>query len=254
MLTTLILLFFAYVVLFLLSVFLRDNSIADIFWGSWFVIIALSSFFTLENPNLTQIFVTGFITFWWLRLTYHIGRKKLSHSWEDARYAKWRKQWKYFYIRSFFQVYLFQWFLMCLIATPIFLINLNLLLSNNYILVIVWWAIAIFGLIYEIIADSQLKQFIKTKKKWEILTSWLRKYSRYPQYFGESIFWLGISIIALQVHVFALLWWWVITFLLLYVSWVPMLEARYAWDKNYEKYSERVPKFLPKISLLLWKK
>jgi steroid 5-alpha reductase family enzyme len=33
------------------------------------------------------------------------------------------------------------------------------------------------------IADKQLAKFVKNKKSGEILTSGLRKYHRYPQYF-----------------------------------------------------------------------
>lgn len=234
-----------YLVLFIISVILKDNSIADVFWGLGFVIITFVSFFISENRSISQGVITALVTLWWMRLTYHIAKKKLSHSWEDARYAKWRNQWKYFYTRSLFQVYLFQGLLMCIIATPIFLVTLNLLLIENFILVIVWWCISVFGLVYEIIADIQLKKFMTIKNKWEILTAWLRKYHRYPQYFGESIFWLGISCLSLQVSLFGLIWWWVITFLLLYVSWVPLLEARYTWNKKYQEYSRDTPIFIP---------
>ena len=68
---------------------------------------------------------------------------------------------------------------------------------------------------------------MKTKKKGQILTEGLRKYHRYPQYFGESIFWLGISIIASQVSIFAFIGWIVITIIVRYVTGVPLLEQRY---------------------------
>ena len=103
-----------YVLLFLLSLWLEDNSIADIFWGSGFVVIATMSALMQENISLAQFILSSLIMLWGVRLTMYIGRKKSHHSGEDARYAKWRKTWKYFKIRSFFQVYLFQGFLMCL--------------------------------------------------------------------------------------------------------------------------------------------
>lgn len=241
-------LFACYVMLFAFSVYLRDNSIADVFWGLGFVIITILSYFLSWDWYNTQVLITGLVTIWGIRLTTHIISKKLPYKGkEDARYARWRESWTYFYTRSFFQVYLLQWALMLIISTPILLFTLSDTIQENMFLIVLWGTIAIVGLIYEIIADRQLKEFIKIKKEWEILTTWLRKYSRYPQYFGESIFWLGISLLSLQVSVFGLVWWWVITFLLLYVSGVPLLEARYAWNKKYAHYSSKTPVFIPKF-------
>ena len=146
-----------------------------------------------------------------------------------------------------------QGFLMCIIATPIFFMNLNNSYDPNIVLSILWWAIALFWFFYEMKADKQLADFIKIKKKGQILTTWLRKFHRYPQYFWESIFWLGISIIGSQVHMLAFIWWIVITLLLRFVSGVPLLEKRYQGDKTYAKYSEKIPVFLPAWNRMLTK-
>lgn len=245
----------AYTLLFLVSVKLKDNSIADIFWGIGFIIIALSSYMLYWVGYLSQLIVTWLVLLWGMRLTLNILAKKLPYDGhEDPRYARWRKSWKYFYTRSFFQVYLFQWFLMCIVATPIFLINLESGYIENISLSYFWAWIALMWLIYESIADWELKSFVKTKESWEILTSWLRKFHRYPQYFWESVFWFGISLIALQISLWSLLWWLMITFLVRYVSWVPLLEERYKRNKKYQEYSKETPIFIPDFSPLLWKK
>lgn len=234
-----------YILLFFLSVWLEDNSIADIFWGAGFVVITMLSLLMLKQAVISQLVMSTLITLWWVRLMIYIWRKKSHHSWEDARYAKWRKKWKYFLARSFFQVYLLQGFLMCLVATPIFILNLTANPELNVYLTGIWALIALTGLLYEIIADSQLTEFMRIKRKWEILTTGLRKYSRYPQYFWESVFWFGICMIAVQVSIVAFVWWIAITILVRYVSWVPMLELRYKWDKKYQKYSKNTPIFIP---------
>ena len=244
MFTIIFSLLLTYILLFLLSVYLRDNSIADIFWGLWFVLIAWISYM-LSEYSITQLLLTILVTAWWLRLALHIGSKKIWKKWEDPRYARWRESWKYFYTRSFFQVYLFQGFLMLLIAFPLYA---HLLFEpREYIekILILWALISTFWLIYEVIADSELKLFIKTKKSWEILTSWLRLYHRYPQYFWESMFWFGIIIIALFYTPLVIISWIVITFLLTKVSGIPLLEARYADNEAYQKYSEETPLFFP---------
>lgn len=243
------------IALFLLSIKLRDNSVIDAFWGMWFVIIAVMSYFLFSDKTTAQTVLTLLVTAWWVRLFLNIMAKKLPYTFghEDTRYARWRKQWKYFYTRSFFQVYMLQGFLMFLVATPILLVNLFQVWEVSSSLIFFWWAVALFWLIYEARADAELAGFIVNKKSWDILISWLRKYHRYPQYFWESVFWLWVSIIASSISAFAFIWFWVIFILVRYVSWVPLLEERYKWQENYEVYSKTTPIFLPdysKIKLL----
>lgn len=240
-----------YLWLFIYAYYKQDNSIVDVFWGPWFVIIALLSYFLFSAWWAAQMLITLLVTAWWVRLALNIGAKKIWHSSEDARYARWRKQWKYFYIRSFFQVYMFQGFLMCLVATPIFVMNMENSFDESILLTFVWGLIALWGLIYEARADAELAGFIVNKKSWDILTNGLRSFHRYPQYFGESLFWFGIALIASQISLWAFLWWWVITILVRYVSGVPLLEERYSWNTDFEKYSKRVPIFIP--NFFLWK-
>ncbi len=251
MITIISILFVLYVFLFLASIYLEDNGIADIFWGFGFMVIAGLWFFFYSNETFAQTLVTFLIFLWGTRLTLYIGMKNLNHSKEDSRYAAWRTEWKHVKTRSFFQVYMLQGLLMCIIATPIFITNLTQSYDPSMFLSILWWAIALFGFFYEMRADKELGSFMKTKKKKEILTTGLRSYHRYPQYFWESMFWLGVSVIASQVSVFAFIGWIVITLLLRYVSGVPLLEKRYEGDKRYKKYSNTTPVFIPAWNRIL---
>jgi len=248
-------LFACFVLLFLLSLRLRDNSIADVFWGVWFVIIAVTSYALWSVSYTAQLVITLLVSAWWVRLFVNILSKKFPYDGkEDARYARWREKWTYFKTRSFFQVYLLQWFLMFLVATPILILNLSSWFEQNNVLSFLWWGIALFGLLYEARADAELAWFIKNKKKWDIFTWGLRYFSRYPQYFGESVFWFGIAVIAAQVSLLWFIGWVIITILVRYVSWVPLLEERYKWQKNYEKYSQTTPIFFPDYSKIQFKK
>lgn len=239
-----------YIALFLLSLRIRDNSIVDIFWGIGFIIIAIMGYLLGTNTAVWNSILTLLILAWGIRLSTHIARKKCSHSGEDARYRKWREEWKYFYTRSFFQVYLLQWVFMCIIALPIFMMNFYAQQETGLSFITLLWAcIALAWLWYEIKADRELSSFMKVKKPEEILTSWMRKYSRYPQYFWESMFWFGICVIASQVSMIAFVWWAVITYLVRYVSWAAMLEARYEGNKKYEAYSKKTPIFIPNFFL-----
>jgi len=243
-------LFVAYLFLFILSVYLKDNSIADIFWWAGFVLISIVSYY-LSDGQMVQTLLTVIVNAWGVRLAIHIWSKKLSHSGEDARYARWRELWKFFYTRSFFQVFLFQGFLMLLIAFPLYahlFFEADIFVSK---ILLLWGYIALFWLIYETVADTQLQQFVKTKKPWEILTWGLRKFHRYPQYFWESLFWFGICIIASAYTPLVFISWGIITFLLLKVSGVPLQEARYKDNESYQDYANSTPVFFPDWSRLV---
>ena len=242
---TISILIICYFILFWLSIRLKDNSIADVFWGLWFVIISLSLYLFESDKNIAQILTLLLISIWWIRLFYLFFSRKLKKSGEDPRYGKWRDEWKYFYTRSFFQVYLLQMILMLIIATPLFLIFLNP--EVHILTLILWLLIATAWFIFETIADSQVKEFVKNKKPRQniVYTGWLYKYSRNPNYFWESMFWLGLSIISLHISVFWIVWYAIITFLLLKVSGIPMKEIRQKKKDNWEKYAAITNRFIP---------
>lgn len=206
----------SYFLLFLLSIVLKDNSIADVFWGMGFLQVALHAFILSGSRTASQVLFTILIALWAVRLASYILSKKWIKKGEDPRYASWREQWQHFYLRSFFQVYLLQAVLVLIIAIPILLINTTPPPAG--LVTVSGIVIALCGLAYETIGDLQLHSFIKIKKKGQIMTRGLWKYSRHPNYFGESVFWLGASIVAAQVSLLAFISWLLITSLLRYVS------------------------------------
>jgi len=241
--------------MFLLSLKLKDNSIADVFWGIGFVVLAIVSYLLFSSWFTSQVLVTLLVGAWGVRLFLNILSKKLPYEWkEDPRYLRWRKQWTYFKLRSYFQVFFFQGFLMFLIATPILIVNLSSWYQELASVSLLWGFISLFWLLYQSRADSELAGFIKNKKSWDILTSGLRRFHRYPQYFGESVFWFGIAVICSQISLLWFIGWIIITILVRFVSGVPLLEERYKWQKNYEKYSETTPVFFPDFSKISLKK
>ncbi|MBP9780129.1 DUF1295 domain-containing protein, partial [Candidatus Gracilibacteria bacterium] len=180
MLSILLILLITYILLFIISIKIRDNSIVDVFWGVGFMLIAGISFVQSEK-QLFQILVTGLVMLWGIRIVSHIGFRKWKERKEDPRYAKWREEWGngwYFYVRSFLQVYLLQMILLFIVATPILVVNLSVIPANAGIqfsdagfrvkpgmteqcclMLGIFFAFA--GLIFEAIADLQLKEFIK---------------------------------------------------------------------------------------------
>ncbi len=77
------------------------------------------------------------------------------------------------------------------------------------------------------------------------MRSGLWSYTRHPNYFGEATMWWGIYLMA-----FPIAWWSIIspmliTWLLLKVSGIPMLEKRWEGNKEYERYKKNTNAFFP---------
>ena len=66
----------SYILLFLYSLKIRDNSIVDVFWGMGFMIVAVLSFFQ-SDMTLVPVVVTTLICIWGIRIVSHIGLRKL---------------------------------------------------------------------------------------------------------------------------------------------------------------------------------
>lgn len=232
---------------FVIALLRKDNSIVDIAWGPGFIMVALLTFFLEERFEARHVLISGLALIWGMRLALHIYLRNRGRG-EDFRYAKWRREWgKWVVPRSFFQIFMLQGVFLILIALPIILVNgsseegLNLLDAAG---AVPWFV----GFFFEAVGDSQLSRFKKNpENRGRIMTDGLWKYTRHPNYFGEAAIWWGIFLIALSVRngwaaVISLL---TITFLLLKVSGVAMLEKKYAGNSEFAGYARRTSAFFP---------
>jgi steroid 5-alpha reductase family enzyme len=238
----------AYVsVVFVIALIKRDNSIMDIAWGPGFVLIAWYTLLAASDFQAPQLIVTALVSIWGLRLGYHIFRRKRGEG-EDFRYRKWRETWgNLFLVRSYFQIFILQGLLMIVVAAAVILIN-GSSASGSLILAIAGSLVWLFGFYFESRGDKELLEFISDpQNKGRLMTSGLWSYTRHPNYFGEATQWWGIFIIALGypdgwVTIISPL---MITFLLLKVSGVPMLEKKFADTPGWDEYARRTNKFIP---------
>ena len=88
------------IMLWLVSLILRDSSIVDIFWGTGFVITNWVYFaLTTNGVTARKWLVSILVTVWGMRLTLHILKRNIGKP-EDFRYQKWRnetgKKWWWF--------------------------------------------------------------------------------------------------------------------------------------------------------------
>lgn len=234
--------------LWLVSLVLKNSSIVDVFWGIGFIIVAWLAFFLAPQGYLPRKqIVVALVTIWGLRLAVHIGIRNWGKP-EDFRYAKWRQENgpRWWWI-SFFQVFLLQGVLMWIIAAPIGAAQTSGFPAILTPLDIIGAALWIVGLLFETIGDLQLMNFkADTSNRGKILTTGLWKYTRHPNYFGEAVLWWGYYVIALAAGA-----WWTIfspilmTFLLMIVSGVAMLERTMQTRPGYEEYITRTSAFVP---------
>jgi steroid 5-alpha reductase family enzyme len=115
------------------------------------------------------------------------------------------------------------------------------------------WA---FGFAIEVVADAQKSRFsANPDNKGKFIQTGLWSRSRHPNYFGEIVLWVGVTIIALPVLQG---WQWVslispifVTFLLTRVSGVPLLEKKadkkWGGQEDYESYKKRTPVLIPRL-------
>lgn len=242
-----VLVFIYMTMFFIIAQIKKNNSIVDMGWGIGFVLIALYTLLKGGNYNPRSVTVTILVSIWGIRLFYHILKRNLGKP-EDFRYAAWRKEWgKWLVPRAFLQVFMLQGFFMLVIAYPIIMNNATESGSLG-IVEIIGLVIWIVGFIFEALGDKQLKDFIANKKnKGHIMKEGLWKYTRHPNYFGEATMWWGIFIMTIpsKSGIAGIISPVVITFLLVFVSGVPMLEKHYKDNKEFQEYAKVTSKFIP---------
>ncbi|MCK5304058.1 MAG: DUF1295 domain-containing protein, partial [Candidatus Heimdallarchaeota archaeon] len=108
--------------------------------------------------------------------------------------------------------------------------------------------IVLGAIIVETVADEQLRNFLKTKQKGELMTKGIWSVTRHPNYFGEVSFWWGMFFFAISSGVSTL---WVVVgpismiILFLIVS-IPLMENRLMKKyPSYIDYKSRVSSFIP---------
>lgn len=119
-------------------------------------------------------------------------------------------------------------------------------------------AIWLIGFTIEVVSDHQKRVFRATKASTgqKFIHTGLWAYSRHPNYFGEILLWLGVSLVAFPVlsgWAYATLISPLFVFLLLTrVSGIPLLEKkadeRFEGDSLYQAYKQNTPVLVPRLT------
>ncbi|MBL0225065.1 MAG: DUF1295 domain-containing protein [Geobacteraceae bacterium] len=223
------------------------NDIADVAWGLGFILVAIVSLISGGVFSARGLLVSGLVLTWGVRLALHIHSRNRGRG-EDPRYLKWREEWgKWFVMRSFLQVFMLQGVLLLLVAVPIVFVNTAASRPLGW-LDLLGLAIWLYGFCFETIGDWQLLKFIRDPgNKGRLMTSGLWRYTRHPNYFGEVTLWWGIWLmtLALPGSWLTIIGPLTITFLILKVSGIPMLEKPYEDRADFQEYKRHTSPFFP---------
>jgi steroid 5-alpha reductase family enzyme len=238
------------ILLWLLSLALRDSSIVDVFWGTGFVVVTWAAFLLGDEGYLPRkVLLAGLVTLWGLRLSIHILRRNWDKP-EDFRYAKWREEngARWWWI-SLFKVFLLQGVLLWIISAPLVAAEVSptpTSLGVMEALAVVIWAIGFF---FESVGDWQLARFkADPANRGKLLDRGVWRYTRHPNYFGDAAQWWAYYVMAAPSGwgawtIFSPL---IMTFLLVRVSGVGLLEKTLKDSKpGYREYMERTSAFVP---------
>ncbi|HNW75453.1 MAG TPA: DUF1295 domain-containing protein [Bacteroidales bacterium] len=238
---------FVYVtILFVIAHFMEDNTIADIFWGPGFVVIAAFTLMQAPGWDVRKMVVSILVLLWGVRLAFHILLRKKGQG-ENFRYLQWRETWKYFKIKSYLRIFLLQGLFMLIISAPVWFIdsmpNAPLTFWDHIGLIVFG-----IGFFIEVTADSQLIRYKKDPAfKGKLINKGLWGISRHPNYFGEALLWWGISLYAVSLP-----WGWItlisplfLTILLRFVTGVPVMDKRLQRFPGWDEYKQQTAPFVP---------
>lgn len=233
----------------IISLFKKDASIVDGFWGLGFVLVAWITFFLSEGYVGRKILIAGLTTIWGLRLALHIFWRSWGKE-EDKRYQKWRADYgEKFWIVSLFTVFGLQGVILWIISLVVQTGQLSPMPRNLTWFDVMGSAVWLFGFLFESIGDWQLLRF-KTNphNTGKVMNQGLWAYTRHPNYFGEAVLWWGMFLITLATpgSFWTIISPLLITGLLLKVSGVTLLERTMLETRpQYQEYIEQTSAFLP---------
>jgi steroid 5-alpha reductase family enzyme len=248
----LLLLIAAFTLLWVVSLFIGNASIVDIFWGPGFVLVGGASLLVLPGgPSPRGFLIVGLATVWATRLALHIGIRNAGAA-EDFRYRKWREEaGSSFWWISYFKIFLLQAVLLWIVSSPLLLAQrprpgVELTASDGLGI-----ALFVVGFAFETIADRQLVRFKRDpENRGKVMRAGLWSRSRHPNYFGEAVLWWGLGLLALPAGGWlALIGPLLITFMLIKVSGVAMLDAALIERRpGYAEYVRSTPAFFPSLT------
>jgi steroid 5-alpha reductase family enzyme len=238
------------IMLWLISLILKNSSIVDSFWGMGFILAAWVYFVLSPDGFLgRKLLISILVTLWGLRLSLYITWRNWGKG-EDFRYRKWRDEagtsWWWL---SFLRVFLLQGILLWIISMPLLAAQFGATPVQFTWLDGLGLFVWLVGFLFESIGDWQLAVFkAKPENRGKVMSNGVWHYTRHPNYFGDAAQWWGFYLLAASTLVGL----WTIyspvlmTLLLLRVSGVALLEKTLTETRaGYRDYIKTTSAFVP---------
>ena len=256
-------------IIYLNCIIFDSFSINDPNWTIQSSVYSLYYLIESKNFHIKSILVFLLFNLWSFRLTYNLystAVDDIKH--EDWRFSDLRPKFKpkiVYFIMGLFGILLLPYFLTFYGCVPLYFIFTS---SENFLMVECLGLFLMFsGILIEAISDYQLSnEFVNAKKekRTRFIKNGLWAQARHPNYFGEILFWFGLSITSIDLNTFfqdylkltSFLFGPIGIFLMIYFMSMPLMEERQLKNKPelYKKYMKDVPfKILP-INFLFSKK
>ena len=225
-------------------------NIVDVTWGLSIAAITVAAFACSHDDGgdlARRTVVLAMTCGWAARLALHIGSRNAGHG-EDPRYeAILRKAPGSVPLYALKRVFLPQAVIAFAISIPLQIAMYER--GGNPTLTVLGVIVWLLGITCEGVADAQLASFMKRRTSSEdVLDTGLWRYSRHPNYFGESLLWFGLWLPAAGhwQGLVAVLSPIVVTYLVAFASGKPLLEKGMAKRKPaYADYMKRTSGFIP---------
>ena len=185
------------IIIWIIGIILKSASIYDPYWSVQTVVYLIILMIKYEKFDLGSILLLSAITIWAFRLTtnFIIGFNDFSYI--DWRYRQIKeKTGKLYQIVSLIGIHMIPTLIVYAASIPAFMYIINDYKFSPFM--IIGLSIMIIAVILELIADTQMKSFIKTRtSRSEIIRIGLWKNTRHPNYLGEISFWYGVALVYL---------------------------------------------------------
>jgi steroid 5-alpha reductase family enzyme len=237
------------IVLWLVSVLIKDVSIVDPVWGPAFVLVALTGALAGDGCVGRRWLLFALTALWGLRLGWHLLRRKLGDPEEDRRYRVMRERRGAGFVPwSLVAIFGLQGLLVLIVSLPLQVAatrggSLNAWIVPGVVLFVI-------GLVFEAVGDAQLSRFKSDPSNQEqVMDRGLWRFTRHPNYFGDFCVWWGLWLIVLPAGG---TWWTfigplVMSILLIRVSGAALLERDIAERRpQYADYIKRTSGFFPR--------